>query len=232
MAQNVGSSSRKSLSLPIVITTRRSMLRRRQQIVSVLRQILIAFGIAALFALLSIFPSLGYHGSASTEVVDRDYLGFWIVDANYSIALNPVLYPFSWASGRGSYSSAFQFVSVPTYSGYEYRFPVWRSSAELNEEAIIIVLIQNIIRNFVPNVFVLTAIGFLRRQALYFVLFGGIIGFAVGSAIGSVVGLSVAALIVYFIVPRVEVLKSLREYITTVTRSHAQPTAEDLNEPT
>jgi len=114
---------------------------------------LIALGIAVLFGFLGIFPSLGYHGEVNTQVVDRDPWGFWIVSAECNVSFNPVLYPFSWISGRGLYSTAFEFVSVPTYVGYEFKYPAWRSSAELSEEAIIIVLVNHIMMNFIPNLF-------------------------------------------------------------------------------
>lgn len=192
------------------------MSERKKQIVSLLKKAGTALGMAGLFTFLSIFPGLGYHGEAATQIIEKDPVlpGFWIVEAQCNVSFNPFLFPYSWVSGTGNlYKARFRFLSVPTYAGYEFKVPVWRSTEELNEEAIIIVLVNRLVPNFLPSFFILFAIALLEQKLLYLCLFGGIIGFLVGSVLGSVLGLAIMVFLTYYVMPKFKVFEFIYKYL-------------------
>lgn len=188
------------------------MSKRRKQVILILRKLLIALGVALLFSFLGLFSGLGYYGEASTRTLDKDRMGFWLVEANCNISFNPFLYPFSWLSGKGYFSESFQFLSVPTYVGFDVKYPAWRSTEELNEEAILRVIMNSVVVNIPSNFFMLLAIGIMEQQLLYLCVFGGIIGFLIGQVLGSVLGLIAVIFIAYYLMPKLNILDSIKRF--------------------
>lgn len=184
--------------------------RRKRQVVTLLRAIVIALGLAALFWLLGLFYGLGYFGGASTSVVSKDPFGFWLVRADCDITFNPFLYSFSWLTGNGYISPSFLYVSVPTYFGGPVDSPygghyldiVWRNTEDLEEEATLIAVLSQIYVNIPFNFAVVLTIELAKIRDLYFCLIGGILGFPLGGSVGAVVGFFVATLAMIFIIPK------------------------------
>jgi hypothetical protein len=172
------------------------------------RRLVIALLVTALFALLAIFPSLGYFAKASTKVVSMEggaLEGLWIVDANCDILYNPFLYPFAWLSGQGHRLTSFTFLSIPTFAGSgENSVPVWRHPAELDDDAITIRTTDELLSD-IPYVFlILLAVGLVVGWDSYLYFIGGIVGFAVGGILGTVVGFFAGAFLIFYILPRLK----------------------------
>lgn len=177
---------------------------RREKTKSLVTKIAIAFGISLLFALLAIIPPLGYTGKAQVKVLERHWTGYWLFDANFSITFNPFVYPLSWLIGYGNPSGAFLFISAPTYvGGGDFTYPVWRSPADLEDEAIIKITLKEIPLNILYNFGVFLVVELTRLRVLYFCILGGVLGFPIGGLIGAVIGLSVGALLGIYVIPRI-----------------------------
>jgi len=177
----------------------------KRQIMLFGKKIVIALGISLFFALLAIFAQLGYFGTAHTEVRERQPSGYWLVDASCNISYNPFLYAFSWSTGRGQFSDDFLMVSAPTYvGGGDIRYPVWRKPADLEEEAILLLVLRETFINIPFNFVAILAIELTKTHDLYFCLLGGIVGFPIGKVVGSIVGFSVGALLILFVLPRLK----------------------------
>jgi uncharacterized PurR-regulated membrane protein YhhQ (DUF165 family) len=94
-------------------------------------------------------------------------------------------------------------VSTPTYvGGGDNRYPLWRTPADLEEEAILSVVLMEVFINIPCNFGVILAIELTKTRYLYFCLFGGIIGFSIRLVAGSIVGFFVGALLIVFVLPR------------------------------
>jgi hypothetical protein len=170
------------------------------------KRLAIAVGLTALFALFAIFPGLGYFGKASVNIKSQESFGFWVVDANCNILYNPFLYPLAWLTGRGHLVTNFTMVSVPTYSrGTGEGFtPVWRTPAELADDAVVLRITDELFTN-VPYVFIiLLVVGLAVGWDSYLYFIGGILGFAVGGVLGTVVGFFAGALVIIFILPKLK----------------------------
>jgi hypothetical protein len=180
------------------------------------KRLAIALGLTMLFALLAIFPDLGYFSKASANVKSQESFGFWIVDVNCNILYNPFLYPFAWLRGRGHLVTSFTMVSVPTYARSEdYYYPLWRMPSELADDAVVLRTTDELFAS-VPYVFlILLIVGLVGGLGSYLYFIGGILGFAVGGVLGTIVGFLAGALIMIFILPRLK--KSM--YISKLWRS-------------
>lgn len=187
--------------------------KRKRKFLSFIRKLVIGLLFTGLFALLSIFPNLGYFGEASTSVKAKDPTGFWLVSANCNVTYNPFLYSFSWLLRSGSFSGlTFTFVSYPTYGGGPTPSPLWRTPKELEEEAILGLILDQVFLNLPFNFILLLVIEFGKLRELYICLFGGIIGFPfggmvgfpVGGVIGAVTGFSVGILVIVFLLPKLK----------------------------
>jgi len=177
----------------------------KRQIVFFGKKIVIASGITLFFALLAIFVQLGYFGTAHTEVRERQPSGYWLVDVSCNISYNPFLYAFSWSTGNGQFSDDFLMVSEPTYvGGGDIRYPVWRTPADLEEEAVLSLVLRETFINIPFNFVAILAIELTKTHDLYFCLFGGIIGFPIGKVVGSIVGFSAGALLMLVVLPRLK----------------------------
>lgn len=175
----------------------------KKQIVFFGTKIIIVLGITLSFALLAIFAGTGYSGAAHTKVIERDPSGYWLVDASCNITYNPFLYAFSWSTGRGRFLANFTFVSTPTFvGGGETRHPLWRTPADLDEEATLAVILTEVFINVPCNFVIILAIELTKTRYFYFGLFGGTIGFSAGKVVGSIVGFFVGALLIAFVLPR------------------------------
>jgi hypothetical protein len=175
----------------------------KKQIVFFGTKIIIVLGITLFFALLAIFAGLGYFGAAHTKVIERYSSGYWLVDASCNITYNPFLYAFSWSTGRGRFSANFTIVSTPTFvGGGETRHPLWRTPADLDEEATIAVILTEVFINIPCNFVIILAIELTKTRYFYLCLFGGAIGFSAGEVAGSIVGFFVGALLIAFVLPR------------------------------
>lgn len=170
-------------------------------------------GIALLLFLLSLFPNLGYYGEVETSVGARSPTGFWLVQARANMTYNPFLYSLSWMQGEGVLSDrTFTFVSYPTYVGGEFKFPLWRTPSELEDEAILRLVLSQMYNNLLYNIAVLLLIEFGKLRSLYFCLLGGIIGFPLGgiwgfpleATIGSFIGFLTGILFILFVFPRLK----------------------------
>lgn len=138
--------------------------------------------------LLSIFPNLGYFAKARTSVEAKDVLGWWYVIADCNITLNPFLYPFSWLIGSGHFSGSHRFISMPIWTGGEFPHPALRTPKDLQEEAIMSIVLSQVNINIIYNFIVLLTIKLLKMQDLYFCLIVGIAGFPVGGLMGALLG--------------------------------------------
>lgn len=175
----------------------------KKQIIFFGTKIIIVLGITLFLALLAIFAGLGYSGAAHTKVIERYPSGYWLVDASCNITYNPFLYGFSWSTGRGWFSDNFTIVSTPTFvGGGETRHPLWRTPADLEEEATISVILREVFINIPWNFVIILAIELTKTRYFYFCLFGGTIGFSAGEVVGSIVGFFVGALLIAFVLPR------------------------------
>lgn len=176
---------------------------KREKAKSLVMKIAIAFGISLLFALLAIIPPLGYSGKAQVKVLERHWTGYWLFDANFSATFNPFVYPLSWLSGYGNPSGAFLFISAPTYVGGEFKYPAWRSPADLEDEVMIKITLKEIPLNILFNFGVFLVVELTRLRVLYFCILGGVLGFPIGGSIGAVTGFFVGALLGVYVIPRI-----------------------------
>jgi len=186
--------------------------KRKAQVFSYLRKIAIALGIAALFFILSLYPSLGYFGEADTSVRARDPMGFWLVYAKANMTYNPFLYSLTWLRGEGILTDrSFIFISYPVYvGGGEGSHPVWRTPQELEEEATIRLVLSQLYLNLIYNFAIVLVIEIGKLRSLYFCLIGGIIGFPIGgiggipfgATLGAVAGFVGGILSIIFVLPR------------------------------
>lgn len=186
----------------LIVVGKRLSAKPKGKLLSYVKKIVVALGIALLFALLGIFSGLGYLGEADVQEVDRDPSGFWWVHAQCNISYNPFLYSFLWLGGQGYFSGNVVYLSVPTYVGSEFKFPLWRSSAELEEEVILRLVLNNLLVNIPFNFAILVMIELMKIRDLYLCLFGGIVGFPIGGPIGAVAGFFSGVLVVMLVVPR------------------------------
>jgi len=152
--------------------------------ISYLRKVVLALGITVFFSILSLFPSLGYFGEASTSKLGygSEGVGWLKVSANCNMTYNPFLYSFTWLGGRGVSSDSFIFWSKPTWTtgGIE-----WRSPEDLRDEAIIRTVLGQLLVNIPFNFILILLIVLTRMQDLYLCLIVGIIGFLLGGPIGA-----------------------------------------------
>jgi len=170
---------------------------------SLLREFVVAGGIAFLLVIPAILPGIGYIGGAYVHVKQKTALGFWLVDADCNVSLNPFIYSLSWMTGRGQYSASFSICSVPTYVGSgSFKYPVWRSQSELEDEAIITLILREIPLNVFCDFVILLAIGLVKRRELYVCLAGGIIGFPFGGPIGAFIIFFCGVLAMFWILPK------------------------------
>jgi hypothetical protein len=166
----------------------------------------VALLVTALFGLFAIFQGLGYYGKATVQVIDRENSGFWVVNASVDILYDPFLYPFAWLSGQGHLVADFTMVSIPTYSRGEGggTYPVWRTPAELADDAITLRTLDELITN-VPYVFLIVlVVGLVAGWDSYLYFIGGMVGFAVGGVLGTVVGFFTGAFLIFYILPRLK----------------------------
>lgn len=187
-----------------MVVGKRLSTNRKGKLLSFVKTLVVALGIALFFALLGIFPGLGYLGEANVRVTERDPYGFWLVHADCNISYNPILYSFSWLALQGHVSHNFLFVSVPTYVGSGIRSPAWRSFVELEEEAILMLILDNVVTNIPFNFIVFTMIELMKMRDLYLSFIGGIIGFPIGGTFGAIACFLAGVLFVMLIVPRLK----------------------------
>ena len=166
---------------------------RRKKALSILRKLFGAIGLTMLFAVISIFPYLGYIGEAQVTVEGSDPLGWLLVRAVCNITYNPIIFPLTWLRGKGVYSGSFLFWSKPTYYGGQWNARtgaakigiVWRAPDELENEAISLQFLEELFKN-IPFILILFfAIGLLNVQDLYLALTFGIFGFPFFGMIGT-----------------------------------------------
>lgn len=168
-----------------------------------MRKLAVALAIAGLFALLSIFPRIGYLGEADVKVIARDPFGFWLVLARCNMSYNPFLYGFSWLAGSGQFSGTFRYVSVPTYAGGGFPAPVWRNTPELQDEALIRLVLTQLYMNIPYNFIILLVVELTRMRDVYLCLIGGVIGFPFGGPLTALAGFFAGVFLIVFIMPRV-----------------------------
>jgi|GEM_PF-5764618 hypothetical protein len=166
---------------------------RRETVLSIFRKLFGAIGLTMLFAVVSIFPCLGYVGEAQVSVEGSDPLGWLLVRAKCNMTYNPLIFPLTWLSGRGVYSGSFLFWSKPTYYGGQWNARtgaanigiVWRAPDELENEAISLHFLDEFYKN-IPFILILFfVIGLLNVQDLYLALAFGIFGFPLFGTIGT-----------------------------------------------
>jgi len=175
----------------------------REGMVSLLRKFLIAGGITLLFLILATLPQMGYFGDAHVHVRERNQFGFVLVDADCNVSFNPFLYSLSWMSGRGQYSVSFSLISVPTYvGGGDFRYPVWKSQSELEDEAIITLILHEIPLNVICSFFILLTIELMKMRQLYISLASGIVGFPFGGPIGSFIAFFFGLVLAFWLLPK------------------------------
>jgi len=148
-------------------------------------------------------PQLSYFGKAQVKVLERHWTGYWLFDANFSVTFNPFIYPLSWLRGYGNPSGAYLFISEPTYVGGEFKYPAWRLPADLEDEVMIKVTLQEIPLNILFNFGLFLMVELTRLRVLYFCMLGGVLGFPIGGSIGSVIGFFVGALLGVYVIPRI-----------------------------
>ena len=168
----------------------------RGKLLPSLKRLLVVIGITMFLMLISTFANVGYVAKAHTRVVARDLAGYAYVNANVSIVYNPLLFSLSWLTGNGNFSGPYKFVSMPEYVGSgEAYVPRRKSPRELEQEAIMSIVVNQLSPNTIFNLIIVLAIKLVKMQDLYFCLFAGIIGFLIRGFIGALFGLVIGLLL-------------------------------------
>jgi len=160
-------------------------------------RVLVALGITLCLVFLSIFPDIGYHGSARVNRTSLRYYGLYaMVNYTYSIIFNPLTYPFTWLHGDGISSGDSSMMVLPEGTMYSrLRWPGWR---EMEADALTQTVYFNIPPNFLMLFVIFIAIEFAKMRLLYVCLIGGIIGFIPGGVLGALITFSIGVFIVAF----------------------------------
>lgn len=159
-----------------------------------LRKIFTALGIAFLFALLSLYPGLGFKGEArimsfsvNPQLLYRD------VDIACNVTYNPLLFIFSWLMGQGQTSYVFTMRQAPKGANqFSITWPTWE---ETKEEALLIVTLNELFSNLPYNFLVLLLIEIVKIRSFYLSFIGGILGFPIAGWTGSIFGFSVGLIL-------------------------------------
>lgn len=210
-----------------------------QGIQFVFRRLMIAVAIALFFGVLGILGGIGYNASPvkqSITIVDKTTSEVSvIVQENF----NPVLHPFHWLTGHGSWLQEFSALRSDvsggvTWSG-KHAFGNWRygggSSAspgsamfqstfsdsflsleDYFKDAAMRMATWGFLENLLVLFAVTTAIEVLNQRTLYVILFAGIFGF-VGGIIGTMVGLAVGAILFIVCKSRKDLFHRLWNYL-------------------
>jgi hypothetical protein len=174
-------------------------MRREKKYVHVLRRVFFAGLMTVLLGLLGLFGGLGYHlyGLKEVSFTTHDRLGY--ADASFKINLtyNPVLYPAYWLIGRGSINGTYSILASPlSYSPGESVRPNWGlSRQDRADQYLINMLVWGMPLNLLALFSVAIAIEIVRERGLYFVLFGGLLGFNIQEMQGVIVGGVAGALV-------------------------------------
>ena len=181
----------------------------------------IALLIALLFVLLSIFPTLGYQGEAKINDLYRNWqLLYMEVDISANITYNPFLFSLSWLTGNGIVSTRFM-MRAPPKSAVQGMVS-WASLQEVEEDALIMLMLNTVFLNLPYNFIIVLAIELLEKRILYLCLFGGMIGFILGGLVGSLVCFIGGVFVVGIVMPRLRRSKDFTEVIKTI-RNWRQP---------
>ncbi len=177
-----------------------------KRLIPFVRKLIIAGAIAAFFAVFAVFPRMGYFCEVDIvpEDVKKDPFGLWLMPVSCNMSYNPFLYPSSWLVGRGQLSIGFWMYSVPEYVGGEFPSLVWRSEADLEEEAILVLILNEMPMNVISNLLIFLGVELLKLRELYACLFGGVIGFPFGGPIGAFIGFFVGTFAVLFVWPKLK----------------------------
>jgi hypothetical protein len=182
------------------------LLLTRSRAVYFLKKALIALGLASLLVFLSIFPNVGYSGSAHVDRGDvvkvYELLSIYaIVKYTYNITYNPFLYPLTWLRGDGSASGSSSMITFPL-SGSIFVSTVWPGLKEMEEDALMCMALSEIHLNFLMLFLVALAIELAKIRSLFICVFGGVIGFISGGLLGTIGGFFIPFFVIEFIMVR------------------------------
>lgn len=175
-----------------------------------LKRIVIVLGFTSFLVFLSIFPNVGYFGTANVDREDvvKVYISpferYAIVNYTYNITYNPFLFPLTWLRGGGHASGISSMLTLPKSIAMQGPFAVakWPSLKELEENALISMVNFEILSNFLMLLVITFAIEFTKMRLIFICLVGGIIGFVPGGLFGTIAGLFIGVFIVAFVIVR------------------------------
>jgi len=172
--------------------------------VAILRKLLVAIAMAALFVLLGVFTSMGYRVHSISEVSFERHSMLGYADATFDCAMifNPIVYPSYWAMNIGHISGRFSMIYVAdAYSQHgDYSAPYWPPTPEGRYQTYILYLVtSNILPNLIFVFLLALTVEVIGKRELYIVVFAEMIAFAIGEIAGMVVGLTVGVALAWFI---------------------------------
>lgn len=182
----------------------------KSQAVYFLKKIFIALGLASFLMFLSIFPNVGYFGSAHVDrgnvawVYINPFVMYGIVNYTYDITYNPFLFPFTWLRGDGCTSGSSSMVTLPKSIVMRGPFavPILPNQRDIEEDAVIKTVNLEIPPNFLTLFAITLAIEFTKMRSLFVCLVVGTIGFIPGGPLGTIAGLFTGVFIVVFLITR------------------------------
>jgi len=187
---------------------------KKKLVTGVLKKAVIALVPTLFFGVLALLPSLGYVVQTRVNSIDKHYelygtsdYVFAVINFKCNASFNPLLYPVSWLSGKGSMRGNFSMIYLPfwrtgvTKEGEQYFFPFWGKQKVIEGEASMKIIMEEFLKNlpFLPAIFF--AVELTNRRRLYLLFLGGTAGFVLGSVIGAFVGVSLVAFSTFILMP-------------------------------
>ena len=202
---------------------------RRGMIRSVFGRLAVAIAVALFFVLRGVFGGVSYHAQVlKTSVETYTFFGHplslpimntsSVVEATF----NPILHPFHWIAGRGSWVDEYSSIVGNSHGGeahYGKQYSAqdgdqrvqrsgWVSPEDNFEYAVLDMAFWGVMENFAILLSVTITIEILKQRFFYIVLLAGIIGFSLAGIVGTVTGLAVGT--IFFLIYK---LKSRKENI-------------------
>jgi len=164
----------------------------------ILGRAFLTLGFTFLFALLAVFPSIGYTGTFEFTSIER-FPRYAIVQFRGNATLNPVLYPASWVFRGGRISGNYTMILPPTaYSG-EIPRPKWGGREDTREKAELTVIGGELKANLPMIFLVCLIVEVIGRRILYLSILSGVVGFFMAEAVGTFIGLAAGIFIVVYV---------------------------------
>ncbi|MEM2798878.1 MAG: hypothetical protein QW670_03690 [Candidatus Bathyarchaeia archaeon] len=160
-----------------------------------LQKFAVALGMVFLFALFSLYPRLGYNGEAQVQTLYTNYqLLYRDIEVNCTVTYNPLLFPFSWLISRGRPSYSFLMRIAP--KGASEFGVTWPSLEETKEDAVLIVVLNELFINIPFMLAVFLIIELVNVRSIYLCFLGSILGFLIIGSSGAIIGFLLILLII------------------------------------